>query len=349
MKIIECVPNFSEGRDLSVIDRIKAEIVGTERVKLLHSDIGYDANRTVLTFAGDPEAVVEAAFKAFAKSAELIDMSKHHGAHPRIGAVDVCPLIPVSEVSMDEAVILSKKLSERVDRELGISVYNYEKSASCDERRKLESCRSGEYEGLPLKLTDERWKPDYGPDKFNVRSGASVIGARKFLIAYNVNLDTQSVEAAKIVAAKIRESGYIKRKGGDVLHGEPVLDANGGKIRVEGLLKTIKAIGWMMPEYGCAQVSTNITDFEEVSVYTVFETIKQEAEKIGVNVAGSELIGLIPKKALVDAGLLYAKKRGIKVFDNNTLIEEAVRNLGLDSLAPFDVKTRILDNLLVDL
>lgn len=285
MKWVECVPNFSEGRNQYIIQAIAAAIQSVERVILLHVDSGWDANRTVYTFAGPPDAVAEAAFLSVTKAAALIDMRHHKGTHPRMGACDVCPLIPLGEMTMEETVHLSYSLGNRLG-EAGIPVYLYENSAMLPQRRNLAFLRKGEYESIPKKLAECNWKPDFGPATFNERFGMMALGARKFLIAFNIHLNTRDVSIARVIASRIRESGYNDAKG----------------IHHAGLLKSVKAIGWYMNEYQCAQVSTNITDFEVTGIKQVFDAISNTAESLGIAVSGSELIGLIPEKALTDAG-----------------------------------------------
>jgi glutamate formiminotransferase / formiminotetrahydrofolate cyclodeaminase len=335
-KIIECVPNFSEGRDERIIQAIADAIRHVEGVKLLHIDSGKAANRTVMTFAGAPEAVVEAAYQGIKKAAELIDMRSQTGEHPRIGATDVCPLIPISGVTMEETVEWSKKLAEKVGRgPLSISTFLYENSASKPERRNLANIRSGEYEGLKQKLASPNWQPDFGPSEFKPRTGATVIGARDFLIAYNVNLNTKDVNIAKKIAQTVRESGYI------------VTLPDGEKQRQTGLLKSIKAIGWYIEEFGCAQVSMNLTNIDVTSVHEAFEICSQIAQKNGVQVTGSELIGLMPKRVMMEAGLYFLQKKNQDInVSEMDIIEAGVVGLGLSDLAFFNPKERIIEFLL---
>jgi len=323
--IVECVPNFSEGRDNTVIDRIKSSIESVNHVRILHTDIGFDANRTVITMAGHPDAIVEAAFNAIATASNEIDMRQHQGEHPRMGAIDVCPLIPLRNISMEAVIELSLHLGERVGRELEIPVFLYEDSASCKERRNLSYLRKGEYESIPDKIGKKEWHPDFGPTNFNEQSGMTAIGARPILIAYNVNLHSKDVQLAKEIAGRIRESGYWK---------------NG--IRIKGKLEGVKAIGWYMDSYGCAQVSTNITDIEKTGIEMVYESVKEEASRLGTKVSGSELIGLIPQDILVNAGRFY----GSTTFhdnDESNLIKLAVSQLGLDCLSLFASKDKIIE------
>jgi glutamate formiminotransferase / formiminotetrahydrofolate cyclodeaminase len=335
-KIIECVPNFSEGRDERIIQAIADAIRHVEGVKLLHIDSGKAANRTVMTFAGAPEAVVEAAYQGIQKAAELIDMRSQTGEHPRIGATDVCPLVPISGVTMEETVEWSKKLAEKVGRgPLSISTFLYENSALKPQRRNLANIRSGEYEGLKQKLASPDWKPDFGPSVFNPRTGATVIGARDFLIAYNVNLNTKDVNIAQKIAQMVRESGCI------------VTLPNGEKQRQAGLLKSVKAIGWYIEEFGCAQVSMNLTNIDVTSVHEAFEICSQIAQKNGVQVTGSELIGLMPKRVMLEAGLYFLQKKnqGINVSEM-VILDAAVAGLGLSDLSFFEPKERIIEYLL---
>jgi glutamate formiminotransferase len=331
--IIECVPNFSEGIDQDVIDKIAAEISSTAGVKLLNVDMGRDANRTVITFAGAPEAVVEAAFKAIKKAAELIDMRTQKGEHPRMGATDVCPLIPVSNITLAEVDVYARQLAARVGIELNIPVYLYEYSQPDKRRSNLSIIRSGEYESFFDKIGQPGWQPDFGPVDMNAQAGATVIGARNFLIAYNVNLNTSAVDLAAAIAADVRESGRL-------------IVNEDGKKRVPGLLKGVKAIGWYMKEYNCAQVSTNITDIALSPIHRVFETIAERAKVYGVEATGSELIGLIPLSAMKEAGRYFAGKQGMEVLSEQDLLNFAIKTMGLDAVKPFHPKKRILDYLL---
>jgi glutamate formiminotransferase/formiminotetrahydrofolate cyclodeaminase len=331
-KILECVPNFSEGQNESVIIEIQKSIAKISGVKILHVDIGKSANRTVITFAGDPEAVVEAAFQAANKASELIDMTKHKGIHPRIGATDILPLVPVQCITLKEAKELSYLLARRIGNELKIPVYCYEQSALKSNRKKLENIRAGEYEGLKDKIADPLWKPDFGPSEFNAKSGATIIGARDFLVAYNVNLNTQSVEIASEIASKIRNSG------------KTIFDKKGNKKQIPGLFKSIKAIGWYIEEYHIAQVSMNLTDINETPMHIAFETVKELAKESGLEVTGSELIGLIPKKALIDAGTFYASDmKNVEVNNDDVLIKLAIEKMGLNKLKPFNTKERLIE------
>lgn len=342
-RIIECVPNFSEGRDMEVIGEITAAVEAVEGVSLLDVDPGRDANRTVVTFAGSPEEVVEAAFRAAAKAAELIDMSKHHGEHPRMGAMDVCPLVPIAGVTMEECVGYARRLAERIGTELGIPVYCYEHAATDEKRRSLASCRSGEYEGLERKLRDPEWQPDFGPALFNPRSGATVVGARDFLVAFNVNLNTTSVRRANTIAFDVREKGRPEREGG-TLTGRIVRDAGGEPVMIPGSLKNVRAIGWYMEEYGIAQVSMNLTDISVTPVHQAFEEVSRKAAARGVRVTGSELVGLIPLSAMLGAGryFLEQQQRSAGVPDEE-LIHIAARSMGLSDVKPFRPEEKIIE------
>jgi glutamate formiminotransferase/formiminotetrahydrofolate cyclodeaminase len=333
--LIECVPNFSEGNNENSIREIVEAIGSVRGAKVLHVDAGKAANRTVVTFAGLPEAVVEAAFRGIKAAAACIDMRLQKGTHPRIGATDVCPLVPVRGISMEEVVSHSMVLGERVGEALGIPVYMYEASASVSERTKLENIRSGEYEGFSKKMSEAQWVPDFGPRNFNPISGATVIGARKFLIAYNINLETSSVPSAKAIAAQIRESGFLKK------------DEKGQPVRMPGLFKAVKAIGWYIDEYQKAQVSVNITDFERTSVHEVYEAVCKLASEQQIAVSGSELIGLIPLKAILKAGNYYAQLKGDRApFSEEVLVDLAVQHMGLNALRPFDSRKKIIEYLL---
>jgi len=340
MKLMECVPNFSEGRDRNVLDAIAAVIRGVKNVALLDVDPGADTNRTVFTMAGDPEAVVEAAFLAIKKAAELIDMSKHHGEHPRMGATDVCPFIPISEMTMDECADYARKLGKRVGEELGIPVYLYEHAASKEEWKNLATVRSGEYEALPAKAQDPAWKPDFGPHAFNARSGATAIGAREFLIAYNINLNTRDKKKAHELALTIRESGKPARdKDGKLLK-----DSNGNKINTPGLFQNCKAVGWYIDGYNRAQISINLTNYKVTPPYAVLDKVRELAGEMGLQVTGSELVGLIPKAALVEAGTYYlAKMKESTGIPERMIMETAVQSMGLAELAPFDLEKKVIE------
>jgi glutamate formiminotransferase / formiminotetrahydrofolate cyclodeaminase len=342
-KLIECVPNFSEGRDLEIIRQITAAIESVDGIFLLNVDPGASTNRTVVTFAGSPEAAVEAAFRGIQKAAELIDMRKHKGAHPRMGATDVCPFIPVSNVSWEEAIACANQLGKRVADELKIPVYLYEKAARDQFRSNLSVIRSGEYEGFFEKVKEAAWKPDFGPPIFSEKSGATAIGARAFLVAYNVNLNTKAVRKATSVAFDVRENGRFKTDDGTP-RGKPVLDANGEPVRVPGLLKHVKAIGWYVEEYGIAQVSMNLTNIEETPLHAAFDACSAAASKRGLRVTGSEVVGMLPKKCLVEAGKYFLRKqKWSEGASEEDLIDIAIRSMGLNELKPFDPNERIIE------
>jgi len=342
-KLIECVPNFSEGRDLDVIRQITGTIESVDGVSLLDVDPGASTNRTVVTFVGGPEATVEAAFRAIQKAAKLIDMRKHKGAHPRMGATDVCPFIPVSNVSWEEAIACAKQLGRRVGEELNIPVYLYEKAAKDKSRANLSVIRAGEYEGFFEKIRQREWKPDFGPAVLNEKSGATVTGARDFLVAYNVNLNTKAVRRANSVAFDVREQGRVKTEDGTP-SGSPVLDANGEAVRIPGMLKHVKAIGWFVKEYGIAQVSMNLTNIEETPLHVAFDTCVEAASKRGLRVTGSEIVGMVPKKCLVDAGRYFLRKQKWSAgASEEELIDMAVRSMGLSELKPFDPKEKVIE------
>src|SRR6184192_933958 len=342
-KLIECVPNFSEGRDLDVIRQITGAVESMDGVALLDVDPGATTNRTVVTFVGGPEAAVEAAFRAIQKAAELIDMRKHKGAHPRMGATDVCPFIPVSNVSWEEAIACAKQLGRRVGEELNIPVYLYEKAAKDESRANLSVIRAREYEGFFEKIRQREWKPDFGPAALNEKSGATVIGARDFLVAYNVNLNTKAVRRANSVAFDVREQGRVKTED-DTPSGKPVVDANGEAVRIPGMLKHVKAIGWFVKEYGIAQVSMNLTNIEETPLHVAFDTCVEAASKRGLRVTGSEIVGMVPKKCLVDAGRYFLRKqKWSEGASEKELIDMAVRSMGLSELKPFDPKEKVIE------
>lgn len=341
MRIVECVPNFSEGRDRDKIAGIVREIETVPGVKLLDVDPGDSTNRTVVTFVGEPAAVREAAFRAIRKAAEVIDMRAHRGAHSRIGATDVCPFVPVSGVTMEDCVLLARELGRRVADELGIPVYLYEEAASRPERRNLAEVRAGEYEGLPEKLKDPDWLPDFGAPVFNPRSGATVIGAREFLIAYNINLNTRDRRLAHEIALTLRESGRAKRdKEGNILR-----DGAGNALKVPGKFKDVKSVGWYVEDYGVAQISINFTNYKTSPVHAVFDETVRLAETLGLRVTGSELVGLIPKEALLMAGGYYLEKQGRNPgVPEAELIRTAVLSLGLNDKTPFDPDRKIIEN-----
>ena len=342
-KLIECVPNFSEGRDQDVIRQITTAIQSVEGVSLLDVDPGATTNRTVVTFVGSPEATVEGAFRGIQKAAELIDMRKHKGAHPRMGATDVCPFIPISNVSWEEAIACAKQLGKRVGDGLKIPVYLYEKAAKNLSRSNLAVIRAGEYEGFSEKIKDPAWKPDFGPAVFNERSGATAIGAREFLVAYNVNLNTKAVRRANSVAFDVRENGRVKTVDGTP-QGKPVLDSKGEPVRVPGMLKHVKAIGWYVEEYGIAQVSMNLTNIEETPLHAAFDACTEAASQRGLRVTGSEVVGMLPKKCLVDAGKYFLRKqKWSEGASEEELIDIAIRSMGLSELKPFDPKEKIIE------
>jgi glutamate formiminotransferase/formiminotetrahydrofolate cyclodeaminase len=347
-QLIECVPNFSEGRDEKIIKQITGAIERVDGIKLLNVDPGKATNRTVVTFVGEPEQVIEAAFQGAKMAAQLIDMSKHNGEHPRFGATDVCPLVPIANISMEETVVYARRLAKRMGEELGISVYCYEFAASNKERRSLANCRAGEYEGLKEKLQQSEWKPDFGPDTLNERAGATAVGARNFLIAYNVNLNTTSVRRANAIAFDVREAGRVVREG-DPLTGKIVTDENGEPVRIPGTLKKVRAIGWFIKEYGIAQISMNLTDITVTSMHQAFDEVSERARERGMRVTGSELIGLVPLQAMLDAGTYFLRKQQRSVgIPDEEIIKIAIKSLGLDELAPFDPKKRIIEYLIDD-
>jgi glutamate formiminotransferase / formiminotetrahydrofolate cyclodeaminase len=342
-KLIECVPNFSEGRDQNVIRQITDAIESVDGVSLLDVDPGASTNRTVITLVGSPDAAVEAAFRAIKKAAELIDMRKHKGAHPRMGATDVCPFIPVSNVSWEEAIACANRLAKRVGDELKIAVYLYEKAAKNESRSNLSVIRAGEYEGFFEKIRRPEWKPDFGPAVFSEKSGATVIGVRDFLIAYNVNLNTRSVRRATSVAFDVREQGRVKTEDGTP-SGKSVLDADGEPVRIPGKLKHIKAIGWFVKEYGIAQVSMNLTNIEETPLHAAFDACCESAAKRGLRVTGSEIVGMVPKKCLVDAGRYFLRKqKWSEGVSDEELMDIAIRSMGLSELKLFDPKAKVIE------
>ena len=344
-KIIECVPNFSNGRDKSVIDDITNQIKLVEGVKLLSVEPGEATNRTVVTFVGEPEKVIEAAFQAIKKASELIDMSKQTGEHPRMGATDVCPLIPISGISMEETVSYAKKLGKRVGEELKIPVYLYEDAATKPERKNLANIRSGEYEALEEKLKQKEWKPDFGSTSFDIakKTGATAIGARDFLIAYNINLNTTSTRRANAVAFDIREKGRISREGG-TLTGKILKDKQGNTIWKPGSLKHVKAIGWFIEEYGVAQISMNLTNIKETPIHIVFDEVCKKAQDRGLRVTGSELVGLIPLQSMLDAGKYFLKKQNRSVgIEDSEIIKIAIKTMGLDELEDFNPNEKIIE------
>lgn len=339
-KIIECVPNFSEGRDMTVIDKITAEIKKVSGVRLLDVDPGYDTNRTVVTFVGEPEAVKQAAFAAVKKSHELIDMRHHKGAHPRFGACDVCPVIPVSGVTMDECVEIAHDLGKRLGEELDYPVYFYEYAATKPERRNLATVRAGEYEGLEAKLKDPNWKPDFGPAEFRPTKGATAVSARDFLIAYNINLNTTNAKKANAIALRLREQGYPEKDA----DGNPKLDANGKKIMCPGMFKNCKAIGWYVDDFKRAQISINLTNYHVTNMYHVFDAASKLAEEKGLRVTGSEIVGVLPKEALIEAGIHYLEKQGTCAGQSEAeLIKIAEQSLGLSDVVKFKPEEKIIE------
>lgn len=351
-QLIECVPNFSEGRDMGIIKQITDVIESVEGVKLLDVDPGKATNRTVVTFVGEPNPVMEAAFLATQKAAELIDMSKHKGEHPRSGATDVCPFIPIANVTMEECVEFARMVAKRIGNELQIPVYCYENAAFTEERRNLAFCRTGEYEGIKEKLEDPYWKPDFGPDKYSAiieKSGITNVGARDFLVAINYNLNTTSTRRANAIAFDVREKGRKVREGGKVT-GKVLLDDNGNEIWQPGTLKGCKAIGWYIEEYGIAQVSMNVTNINVTPVHVAFDEVSSKANARGIRVTGSEIVGLIPKKVLIDAGKYYLEKQQRSVgISEEEIIKIAVKSMGLDDLKPFNPREKVIEYFLEDI
>jgi glutamate formiminotransferase/formiminotetrahydrofolate cyclodeaminase len=347
-QLIECVPNFSEGVNLSIIKEITNEIETVEGVRLLNVDPGKATNRTVVTFVGTPQAVINAAFLAIKKAGELIEMSKHKGEHPRMGATDVCPLIPIANISMEETANWAKKLGERVGKELAIPVYLYEAAQPNKERSNLSVIRAGEYEGFFKKIQLPEWKPDFGPSEFDAKRGATVIGARDFLVAYNVNLNTTSTRRANSIAFDVREAGRVKRDG-DPINGKIVMDAKGNPVSIPGTLKSVKAIGWFIEEYGVAQISMNLTNINITPLHIAFDEVCKKATERGIRVTGSELVGLVPLKSLLDAGKFFLQKQQRSTgVSEKELIKIAVKTMGLDELGPFKPEERIIEYLLKD-
>jgi len=349
MRLIECIPNFSEGHDLNKIKLITNAIESVDGITLLDVDPGSDTNRTVVTFVGSPEVISEGAFQGIKTASELIDMSKHKGTHPRMGATDVCPLVPVSNVTQQECIKISKLLAKRVSDELNIPVYLYEQSAQILERKNLSFIREGEYEGLSKKIIKSKWKPDFGPSEFNSKSGATVIGARDFLIAYNINLNTKDERLATDIAFELRESGRSKRipnpDSPNLLDGEIVRTKEGKPVKVSGLFKDLKGVGWFLPELKRAQISLNFNNFNESTLHDVFDKACELAQDRGVRVTGSELVGLVPMEAMLMAGRHYLKKQryttGIPLSD---IIEVAIQSLGLNDIVPFKAEEKIIEN-----
>lgn len=345
-RLIECVPNFSEGINLGIIKQITDQIESVPGVRLLDVDPGKATNRTVVTFVGSPEEVIEAAFLAIKKACEVIDMRNHKGEHPRFGATDVCPFVPVSGVTMEEAAGYARQLASRVGTELKFPVYCYEFAATEEKRRNLANVRSGEYEGLPDKLKDPEWKPDFGPDGFVPRTGAIAIGARNFLVAYNVNLNTTSTRRANSIAFDIREAGRILREG-DPVSGPVIKDENGDPVRIPGSLQKVKAIGWYIEEYGITQISINLTDITVTPIHVAFDEVCRKAEERGMRVTGSELVGLVPFSALYEAGKHYLRKQQRSTgIPDKEILKIAIKSLGLDDLKPFNPEEKIIEYIL---
>ena len=344
MKLIECVPNFSEGKNKEIISQITSEISNVSNVKLLDVDPGVDTNRTVVTFVGEPDAVLEAAYKSIKKASEVIDMTLHKGEHPRMGATDVCPLIPIKNVSLEECIEYSHKLAHRVSEELNIPIFMYEKSASCSERINLANIRKGEYEGMKDKMSKKEWLPDYG-NEFNIKSGVTAIGVREFLIAYNINLNTSDKKLASDIALDIREAGRAKRDK----NGKIIRDKNNNIVKVPGSLKDVKGVGWYLEEHNIAQVSMNLVNFKKTSIHKTFEEVRKQAQKRGLRVTGSELVGLVPLDALIDAGNFYLKKQNKSLgVSESQIIHIAKKSLGLDEMYNFNPKEKIIEYMISD-
>ncbi|MCT4614680.1 MAG: glutamate formimidoyltransferase [Marinifilaceae bacterium] len=350
-KLIECVPNFSEGNDMNIINQITAEIEAVDGVSLIDVDPGKATNRTVVTMVGTPEEVCEAAFRAVKKAKELIDMSKHTGAHPRFGATDVCPLVPVANITMEETVEYAHKLAQRIGEEAGVPVYCYENAARTEERRNLAICREGEYEAVKDRIGTTEWKPDFGPAEFTdsvAKSGVTAVGARNFLIAYNFNLNTTSTRRANAIAFDVRERGRTKREGNPIT-GKIVKDENGKPVMIPGTLKATKAIGWFIEEFGVAQISMNMTDISVTSIHEAYDEVCAKAHARGIRVTGSELVGVVPLKAMLDAGKHFLRKQGRSTgISDKEIIKIAVKSLGLDELYPFEPKKKIIEYILED-
>ena len=350
-RIVECVPNFSEGRDMSVIKQITDEIESVDGVSLLNVDPGEATHRTVVTFVGLPEAVVEAAFRAAKKAGEVIDMRKHHGAHPRMGATDVLPLIPVSGITLEECALLARDLAKRIADEAGIPCYCYEASAFRPERKNLAVCRAGEYESLPEKLATPEKAPDFGARPFDegvARTGCTVVGARDFLIAVNFNLNTTSTRCANAIAFDVREKGRPKREG-DPITGKPVVDADGKPVMIPGTLKCTKAIGWYIDEYGIAQVSMNMTNLKVTPLHVAFDEVCRCAAERGVRVTGTEIVGLVPKQTLIDAGRYFLEKQHRSTgIPEDDILKIAIKSMGLDDLRPFNPREKVIELLMED-
>ncbi|MGC6491057.1 MAG: glutamate formimidoyltransferase [Flavobacteriales bacterium] len=348
-QLIECVPNISEGRDINKINEIAKSVETIDGVKLLNIDPGKATNRTVITFVGEPQQVIDAAFLLIQKAQSLIDMGQHSGEHPRMGATDVCPLVPIANISMEETVKWTHKLAERVGNELSIPVYCYENAAKEEKRKNLANCRAGEYEGLKKKIVDPKWKPDFGPTDFNEsvsRSGATAISARDFLVAYNINLNTTSTRRANAIAFDIREAGRLLRENNNP-SGKLLKDESGEPIRKPGLFKYVKGIGWFIEEYGVAQISYNLTNINESPLHEVFDKTCERAQARGLRVTGSELVGLVPKKVLIEAGIHFLKKQQRSIgISENEIMKIAIKSLGLDELSPFKPEERVIEYML---
>ncbi|MCG8579039.1 MAG: glutamate formimidoyltransferase [Bacteroidales bacterium] len=350
-QLIECVPNFSEGCDMTIIDKITDEIKKVDGVKLIDVDPGQATNRTVVTIVGTPDEVCEAAFQAVKKAQELIDMRSHKGAHPRFGATDVCPLVPVANISMEETVEYAHKLAERIGTELNIPIYCYEFAAKEDKRKNLANCREGEYEAIPKRIGTAEWKPDFGPAEWNedvAKSGVTAVGARNFLIAYNVNLNTTSTRRANAIAFDVRERGRVKREGNPVT-GKIVKDENGNPVNIPGMLKSVKGIGWYIEEYGVAQISMNLTDITVTSLHKAYEAVYERANARGIRVTGSEMVGVVPLQAMLDAGKYFLRKQERSTgIPEREIIKIAIKSMGLDELYPFDPDKKIIEYILKD-
>ena len=345
MKLIECVPNFSEGKNQDIINQITSEITSISNIRLLDVDPGQDTNRTVVTFVGHPDDVIQAAFLAISKASELIDMTAHKGAHPRMGATDVCPLVPIQGVSIDECIKYSHKLAKKIGETLKIPIFMYEKSAVSENRQNLADIRKGEYEGMAEKLKIKNWKPDYGPSKLNIKSGVTAIGVREFLIAYNINLNTSDKKLASDIALDIREAGRAKRDNS----GKIIRDKNNIMVKVSGTLKAVKAVGWYLDEHNIAQVSMNLVDYKITSMHKAFDEVRSQAQKRGMRVTGSELVGLVPLEPLLDAGRYFLKKqKKSEGVSDKQLIHIAVKSLGLDEMYEFNQNEKIIEYIIDD-
>ncbi|MDB4539800.1 glutamate formimidoyltransferase [Saprospiraceae bacterium] len=343
MQIIECVPNFSEGRDMAKMKEITDAIAAVPGVKLLDVDPGKATNRTVVTIVGEPENVIEGAFQGIKKAMEVIDMSKHSGEHPRMGATDVCPFIPIANITMEETAKFAHQLAKRVGEELDLPIYMYESAATSTERKNLATIRAGEYEGFGEKIKTSQWKPDYGPSIQSVKSGVTAIGARDFLVAYNVNLNTSSVRRANSIAFDVRENGRVKREGNPIT-GKVVNDDQGNPLREPGMCPSVKAIGWFIEEYNLAQISMNLTDLSKTSLHEAFEACRTSANDRGLRVTGSELVGLVPLNVLLDAGKYFLRKQQRSTgISEREILHIAVKSLGLDELAPFDLDQKVIE------